>query len=257
LRIASFNCNSIRSRLGQILAWLEEHRPDVLMLQETKVADDAFPAAAIEAAGWQVRFAGEKRYNGVAMISRQAPDACESGFDGDEASRSRLLRARMGDLHLLNAYVPQGRALDSEHFAFKLDWLARLRGLLEASYDPAGDRVLLVGDLNIAPEPIDVYDHERIWPHVVHGPRTTEVYNALRDWGLRDLFREKLPDAGRYTFWDYRLPESLGRNLGWRIDHLLATAELADACTAVTVDIAARAAERPSDHTFVTADFEI
>ena len=258
MKIATFNCNSIRVRLPAVLDWLERHRPDALALQETKSTDRDFPAAAFKAAGWHVVFRGEKSYNGVALVAR-APLA-GAGFglgDGDGGeSETRLARARLANgVWVLNTYVPQGRDLASEHFQFKLEWFSRLRRRLELWHRADRDRVVWVGDLNVAPTPIDVYDSKRIWPHVCHCREVVDAF-AATSRGWTDVFRKHRPEAGVYTFWDYRQRGSLERNHGWRIDHVWATEPLAAKSTACWVDVGPRRAERPSDHTFVMAEFE-
>lgn len=256
MRIATFNCNSIRVRLPAVLAWLEEFAPDVLALQETKCVDGDFPAGEFADRGWRVVFRGEKSYNGVALISREEADDVSFGL-GDDAGESatRLVRARFGDVVLINTYVPQGLSLESEKFTFKLAWLGRLRRYLDENFNP-GDKVAWVGDLNVAPEPKDVYDSKAVWPHVCHCRQVIDAFHATTDFGFVDVFRKHLPDAGVYTFWDYRQKNTFERNRGWRIDHILATPALANSSTACFVDVAARGRERPSDHTFVHADFE-
>ena len=150
MNIATFNANSIRSRLAPVLSWLERHRPDVLCLQETKVQDAEFPEAPFRAAGWHVVFRGEKSYNGVAIVSRRPPDEVAFGFDdGGPADAARLVRARFGDLRIVNTYVPQGRAVDHAQYAYKLEWLGRLRALFEREYRRE-DRLLWTGDLHLA-----------------------------------------------------------------------------------------------------------
>jgi len=256
--IATFNCNSVRSRLEVILAWLYRHRPDVLALQETKCADDQFPVQAFTKAGWHVVYRGQKRYNGVAMITRHRPDEVSFGLqDGDEGeSEPRLACIKLGALRVLNTYVPQGRELESENFQDKLRWFERLRGYLERNFNASRTKLAWVGDLNVAPLAMDVYDSKRIWPHVCHCREVIDAFENVTSWGLIDVFRKHLPEAGTFTFWDYRLPKAVDRNLGWRIDHVLATRSLAKASTDCFVDIGPRKVEKPSDHTFVAARFE-
>ena len=256
--IATFNCNSIRSRLGIVLDWLESHRPDVLALQETKCADDPFPAEAFEQAGWHIAYRGEKRYNGVAMITPTPPDEVHFGLeDGDDGvSETRLARIRVGKINVLNTYVPQGRDLADEQFQFKVEWLTRVQAYLAKHFDPQRDRLVWVGDLNIAPTPGDVYDSETLWPNVCHCRQVSDVYDALLEWGLVDIFRKHIPNEGVFTFWDYRLPHGVSRNLGWRLDHILATPPMAETSTECLVDTGPRRAEKPSDHTFVAARFD-
>lgn len=256
MRIATFNCNSIRVRLPAVLAWLDEYAPDVLALQETKTVDKDFPAAAFVDKGWHVAYRGEKSYNGVALVTREEPKDVSFGL-GDDAgeSETRLVRARVGKTSVVNTYVPQGQALDSDKFTFKLKWLARLRRYFDNHFKAGADRLAWVGDLNVAPTPIDVYDSKAIWPHVCHCQEVIDAFAGTAAFGFHDVFRRFLPDAGVYTFWDYRQRGSLERNRGWRIDHILATKPLADKAVGCRVDVEPRRQERPSDHTFVYADF--
>ncbi len=256
MNIATFNCNSIRSRLDIVIPWLESNRPDILALQETKVEDGTFPVQDFERTGWHVRFRGEKRYNGVAMVTAAPLEEISFGLDdGDDGeSETRLALARRGDLFILNTYVPQGTAFDSDKYAFKREWLARLKHYLLNRFDPKSDRLVWVGDLNIAPLPRDVHDHKRIWPHVCHCDDMTNMYDGFISWGLVDIFRKHLPDEGIFTFWDYRVRDSVGRNMGWRIDHVLATRAVADKSVSCSVDKTARTLPKPSDHTFVSVE---
>lgn len=257
MRIATFNCNSIRVRLPAVLEWLDRHSPDVLALQETKAVDGDFPAAAFAERGWSVSFRGEKSYNGVAVVCRREPDLVEFGLgDGDDgASETRLVRVRVDDVDVVNTYVPQGRALDSDMFQFKLRWFSRLRDYFAARFMPGRDKLAWVGDLNVAPLSIDVYDSKAVWPHVCHCREVIDAFAAVTGWGFVDVFRKHLPEPGTFTYWDYRQRGSLERNRGWRIDHVLASAPLAGKSTGCLVDKEPRMRERPSDHTFVYADF--
>lgn len=256
MRIATFNCNSIRIRLPAILDWLEVYSPDILALQETKATDKDFPVNEILDRGWHVVFRGEKSYNGVAVITRTIPDDSSFGLGDDEgASETRLAYVRMGKTHLINTYVPQGQSLDSEKFTFKLEWLARLRRYFDQRFNAKKDRVVWVGDLNVAPLPIDVYNSKAVWPHVCHCQPVIDAFAATSAFGFEDIFRKYMPQPEIFTFWDYRQRGSLERNRGWRIDHILASPAMAKKSTACAVDIEPRKRERPSDHTFVYADF--
>jgi len=256
--VATYNCNSVRARLETILAWLGRHKPDVLALQETKVTDDLFPAEAFRGAGWRVAFRGQKAYNGVAMVTRAEPEEATFGLgDDDGESGPRLALVRLGDVHVLNTYVPQGQAVEAEAFQFKLRWLARLREFLAARFDPAADKVIWVGDVNVAPTPADVYDSKQFQNHVCHCPQVIEAFQAVVDWGFVDVFRKHIPAEKNYTFWDFRLPRGVQRNLGWRIDAVLATPPAAGTSIECFVDVEARKASKPSDHTFVAARFEL
>ena len=258
MRIATFNCNSIRVRLPAILSWLEAYSPDILALQETKAEDKDFPAAPIEDLGWHVAYRGEKSYNGVAVITREKPTLVSFGLDDDDGqSESRLARVRVGEIDLVNTYVPQGQAMDSEKFRFKLEWFARLRRYFDAHFDPAGDRLAWVGDLNVAPLPMDVFDSQAVWPDVCHSQEVIDALAGTSGFGFVDIFRKHLPRPEIFTFWDYRQRGALSRNRGWRIDHILATPLLAGTSQSCGVDIEPRKRERPSDHTFVYADFVV
>lgn len=257
MKIATFNANSIRSRLVPVLAWLEAHSPDVLCLQETKVQDAEFPEAPFREAGWHVAFRGEKAYNGVAVVSRRPPDEVVFGFDdGGPADAARLVRARFGALRLVNTYVPQGRAIDHEQYAYKLAWLRRVRSLFERAYR-RDDLLLWTGDLNVAPTDLDVDRPETKRQHVCCHEAVRRAFADAVAWGLVDVYRQHHPEPGRYSFFDYRQPRSLERNQGWRIDHLLATPSLAAAARAAEIDLEPRRAEKPSDHTFVWASFDL
>jgi exodeoxyribonuclease-3 len=254
--IATFNCNSVRSRLGIILDWLEKHQPDALALQETKVQDADFPLADFTKKGWEVAFRGQKSYNGVAVISREKPEKVSFGLnDGDNGeSDPRLAHVRIGGVEIVNTYVPQGRELASEHFAFKLEWFARLKQYFARHLK--GAKTVWVGDLNVAPTPADVYDSTAVWPHVCHCQEVIDAYEAVLKTGFVDIFRKHLPEPENFTFWDYRSPRSVERNRGWRIDHVLATEEMARLSVSCEVDIEPRKAEKPSDHTFVKVCFD-
>jgi exodeoxyribonuclease-3 len=258
VKIATFNANSVRVRLAQIVEWLTRETPDVLCLQETKVQDPDFPAAAFREAGYHIVFRGQKSYAGVAIASREEPQSVAWGLDdGGEPDEARLIRAVIAGVVVINTYVPQGREVESEHFAYKLYWLKRFRAFLDRHYTP--DRPLVwCGDLNVAPEPIDVHDPVRLAKHVDFHPLVRAALNEVRAWGFTDVFRALHPDEpGQYTFWDYRSQTTLERNSGWRVDHIWASRPLADKARRAWIDVDARRAERPSDHTFLTAEFDL
>jgi exodeoxyribonuclease-3 len=208
VKIATFNCNSVRVRLGQIASWLAREAPDVLCLQETKVQDQDFPVAAFRNAGYHVVFRGRKAYAGVAIASREEPRevafglGCGSGFSPDdcgEPDEDRLIRAAIGGVTVVNTYVPQGRSADSPHFASKLEWLRRFRRLLEREYSPA-EPLVWCGDLNVAPEPIDVHDPKRLKEHPDFHPLARAALEEVRAWGFTDVYRLFFPNApGHYT----------------------------------------------------------
>lgn len=255
MKIATFNANSVRARLSTILNWLDVHRPDILCLQETKVQDRDFPVQPFREAGYEAVFRGQKAYNGVAILST-TPAGCirHRLHDGEEAE-ARFVQAEIAWLTVINLYVPQGVSVQSERFAYKLRWLRDLVEYVERSFHP-GQPLLMAGDFNVALEPADVYDPERLDGTVCFHPQERALLRRLLDWGLQDLFRRHHPESGHYTFWDYRIPNGVKRNLGWRIDYLLGTAPLAARCNGAWIDTQARLGPRPSDHTFVVAELE-
>lgn len=257
MKIATFNANSIRSRLPIILQWLEDHQPDVLGIQETKVQDADFPREAIEAAGWQVVFKGEKSYNGVAMICKSKPVDVRFGFeDGGPADETRLIRAVVDGVAVVNTYVPQGRAIDHVMYRYKLSWYSRLKKLFETEYAP-DQPVAWIGDINIAVEPVDVNNPA--------GKKNDPCYhidahNAFLDvcsFGFTDVFRKHHPGEEIYSFFDYRVKNAIERNIGWRIDYVLTTDPLTSKSIACDIDLAPRMKEKPSDHTFMIAEFGV
>jgi exodeoxyribonuclease-3 len=254
MKIASFNVNSIRVRLPVVVEWLGKNRPDVLAVQETKVQDHEFPVQAFEEIGYRSAFQGQKTYNGVALLSRHKIEDIEFGLPDEPHDEARLVKASVKGVTIINTYVPQGQQADSEMFQYKLKWFRRLLAYLRARFDPS-QPILWVGDLNIAPEPIDVYDPEALLGHVCFHPKVHEVLREVMAWGFTDLFRLYCAEGGHYTFWDYRVAHSLQRNIGWRLDHLMGTKPLRDRCRSCTIDREPRAAARPSDHTPIIAEF--
>ncbi len=256
MKIVSFNVNSLRARLGTVLGWLAEQQPDVLCVQETKVQDADFPCQAFDEAGYRYVYKGQKSYNGVAIFSRSEPENVAFGFEDEPRDEARLIRADIGPITVVNTYVPQGQSPDSAKFRYKLDWFERLADYFRTSFEPQ-DPVVWVGDLNIAPEDRDVYDPKRLAGHVCFHPDVRQRLKKVMTWGFVDVFRMHCDEVGKYTFWDYRMPGAFARNLGWRLDHIMATPEVAEMSTACHIDTAPRAADRPSDHTPVVAQFDI
>ncbi len=256
--IATFNCNSIRKRMQIFREWLGHHRPDVVALQETKVSDSSFPEKELEEDGWHTVFAGEETgRNGVAVITKHEPDDVSFGFPEDpENTRSRLIHLSYRGHEIVNTYVPQGKSLDAPEFQFKLSWLRRLLDFFDRRFSPQETKLLLTGDLNVAPTEEDVHDSRKVWPHVCHCRGVIDEFHKLTEWGLRDVFRKHIPQSGVYTFWDYRVKNAVDRKLGWRVDHLLATPPLAEISSDCFVDTAMRIKEKPSDHAPVAARFE-
>jgi exodeoxyribonuclease-3 len=254
MKVASFNVNSLRVRLPLVLEWLAENQPDVLAVQETKVQDEDFPGEAFDKAGYNYAFKGQKSYNGVALFSKGRMKNVRRGFSEEPKDEPRLISAEIAGITIVNTYVPQGQSPDSEKFQYKLKWFKRLRSYFQQNFKP-DEPVLWVGDFNIAPEARDVYDAEALLGHVCFHPQVHEALREVMDWGFVDVFRMHCKEAGQYTFWDYRLSNSFNRNLGWRIDHIMATMPLAEKCTACYIDKNPRVAEKPSDHTPIIAEF--
>ncbi|HEX5000173.1 MAG TPA: exodeoxyribonuclease III [Terriglobia bacterium] len=257
MKIATYNVNSIRIRIDTVLAWLEKFAPDVLCLQETKVQDEDFPLLALASSGYHVHYRGMKSYNGVAVLSRETPEEVSYGFnDGlPENDEPRLLRVVTRGVTIVNTYVPNGFKLDSPQYDYKLRWFDRLRRYFSAHLDPDGLGVW-TGDMNVAPEPIDVHSPEKHLKHVCFHESARNAYKMAVNWGFVDVFRLLHPDVQQFTFWDYLRPSSVEKNKGWRIDHILATKALAEKCRAAGVDIEPRLGPRASDHTFVWASFD-
>ncbi|AQT69703.1 Exodeoxyribonuclease III [Anaerohalosphaera lusitana] len=256
MKAATFNANSIRSRAGIVLDWLEANQPDVLCIQETKVQDDHFPVKAFEDCGYNFVYKGQKAYNGVATFARGQIEDVKIGLDGDESEQARFLKVNLGGVSIVNTYVPQGRAPDSEQFLYKLEWFGQLREWFDKNFSP-GEDVLWMGDLNVAMDARDVHDPEKLWGSVCY---CQEVQDALKDvmgWGFTDVFRQFNEEDGLYTFWDYRVPNGFKRNIGWRLDYIMASKSMAGRCTGCWVDKEPRALKKPSDHTFLVAEFDI
>lgn len=255
MKIASYNVNSIRSRMHIVIPWLDKNKPDYLCMQETKVDDAMFPSDEFEKLGYYLSFKGGKQYNGVAIASKQKPAKVDFGLPGNPADNDRLAAAFFGDLVILNAYVPQGQDVEKPQFAYKLEWLKRIKKYLQKRFDPR-QKVVLCGDFNVAPQPIDVHDPKRILGHVSFNPQVCKEYEELLAWGLIDVFRLHHPgEPGQYTFFDYRVRDSVGRNMGWRVDHILATKPLAQKSKSCAIDLPTRLAEKASDHAVICAQW--
>ncbi|MGH9297796.1 MAG: exodeoxyribonuclease III [Acidimicrobiales bacterium] len=264
MRIATWNVNSLKARMGKVEEWLEIAQPDVLCMQETKLADGAFPAMAFSALGYEACYHGNGRWNGVAILSKVGIEDAKPGFVGEELAgieECRLLTASCGGVRVASVYVPNGRSVGSEHYEAKLEWLGHLAGDLEEHVDPS-EPLAICGDFNVAPADIDVWDVGSFVgaTHVSEAER--DAYRALIDWGLSDAFRLVYPDVdGVFSWWDYRAGDFHKRR-GMRIDLLLMTTPLAAKVTYALVDREARkgmGGERPpSDHApvFVDVDWE-
>lgn len=258
LRIASFNANSIRNRLPVILDWMARHEADAVCVQETKVQDHEFPVVPIADAGYHCAYWGQKTFNGVAIISREPLEDVEKGLGRlPQDEEARIIRARIRGVAVVNTYVPQGTDAAGPRFQFKLEWIRGMRDYFSQRFSPA-DPVVWVGDLNVAREPIDVYDPEGLLGSLCYHPDEHSALDYALEWGFVDAFRKHHPgEPNQYSFWDYRVPNALKRRMGWRIDHILATRPLADKCVDSWIDPEPRKLEKPSDHTFIAADFEL
>jgi exodeoxyribonuclease III len=254
MRIATWNVNSVRARLPRLLPWLERERPDVVCLQETKVVDEDFPLAELDVLGYHVACFGQKTYNGVAILSIEPPSDVVRGMPGDapDAER-RVIAATLEGVRVVSVYVPNGKDVAHPAYAAKLAWLSRLRAYLDGAFEPEQDAVLC-GDFNIAPEDGDVWDVALWSGQNLFSDPEKERFRDLLAWGLVDTLRLHHPEAGVFTWWDYR-QGAFHRGWGLRIDHVLATRRLAARCAAVEVDRAERRGERPSDHAPVVATF--
>lgn len=256
MKIATFNAASVRARLPLLIEWLAENEPDVLAIQETKVEDHIFPRDPFEDLGYHLALHGQKAWNGVALLSRSPIENVQTGF-GDELMPTdcRIISAEIDGIAIVNTYVPNGNTVGSDKFLYKLKWLERFDTYLHQRYRP-DELVIWLGDINIAPKPIDVYNSPKMLGGVGHHPDEFSRLARIVDFGLTDVFRQYNANEGQYTFWDFTIPRSVDRNLGWRIDHIYATAALAATCRDCTIDVGARKLEKPSDHTFVVAEFQ-
>ena len=255
MRIATWNVNSLRVRMEHLGRWLAENAVDAILLQELKLADEQFPRAEIEAMGLHAAFYGQKTYNGVAIVSRSVPVQVTTGIPGDVDPQRRVIAATLGPIRLVNVYVPNGQAVGSEKYTYKLAWLERLRGYLAALLEQH-EYLLVAGDFNIAPEDRDVHD-PAAWEGSVHvSALEREALGRIAALGFADVFRRFEQPGKCWSWWDYRM-NAFRRDLGLRIDLVLASPALAARCTACTIDRTPRTWERPSDHAPVTATFDI
>ena len=259
MRVVTWNVNSIRTRIGRVLSWFDEHQPDVGLLQETRCSDGQFASVAttLQERGFEVAHHGTDHRNGVALVSRCGLSDVVRGFDGvnrppfDEA---RLVAATCGGVRFHSVYVPNGRSLDDPHYLFKLVWLERLRAHLHPSRT-GGLPTFCAGDLNVAPADVDIYDPAR-WRRRTHAsPPERAAISALCDLGLRDVTREHLPHSGVYTWWSYR-PGQFEANRGLRIDLALCSDAIADQVAGVWIDRGERAGPQPSDHAPLVVDLK-
>lgn len=253
LKIASWNVNSLNVRLPHVQAWCDVASPDILAIQETKLTDDKFPAEALAEVGYQSVFSGQKTYNGVAIISRDAASDIVTDIDGLDDPQRRILAATIGDLRVINLYVVNGSEVGSEKYAYKMRWLEQVTAFI-ASQMQQYEKVVVLGDFNIAPEDRDVHDPELWRDKILCSAAERESLQKILDLGLADTFRMFEQPEGVWSWWDYRMA-AFRRNMGLRIDLVLASAAMQKTCTAAYVDIEPRRQERPSDHAPVIAEF--
>ncbi len=255
MKIASWNVNSLKVRLPQVMDWLATRQPDLLCLQETKCIDENFPLAALAETGYHMVFSGQKTYNGVAILSKTpASDVVKDIPDLDDQQR-RVLAATYGEVRVLNLYVPNGESVESDKYQYKLHWLSRLNNFIEAELARHPNLVVL-GDFNIAPEPRDVHDPAAWEGKVLFSLPERAAFNKLLANGLCDTFRLFEQEEKIFSWWDYRM-HAFRRNLGVRIDHVLASKALCEKCTASYIDKEVRKHERPSDHAPAVAEFNL
>lgn len=253
-KIATWNVNSLRVRLPRLLAWLDKNKPDVIALQETKIPDADFPVEAISEAGYEMVFSGQKAYNGVAILSKsKASEIITDFFEPD--SQRRVLAALIGGIRILNLYIPNGESVGSEKYLYKLNWLQKLDNFLKEELKKY-PKLIVLGDFNIAPQDIDVHDPKRAMGKVMFSEPEHKAFQDMLNLGFHDCLRSLHPRKKIFSWWDYRT-YGFSQNLGWRIDHILASQALIGKCKKSYVDADLRKEERPSDHAPVVAEFEI
>ncbi len=255
MKLASWNVNSLNVRLPHLLQWLADAAPDVVGLQETKMEDAKFPAESIREAGYHVVFAGQKTYNGVALLAREPLADVVTDIPGLDDPQRRIIAATIGDLRVVNLYVVNGKAVGDEKYTYKLEWLARVRDFLQqqAALHP---RLAVMGDFNIAPDDRDVYDAAAWGEDILCSPPERAALQAIMDLGLRDSYRQFEAEGGQFSWWDYR-QGGFRRNMGLRIDLILISEALAARATAAGIDREPRRWERPSDHTPVLLEYSV
>ena len=252
MKLATWNVNSLKVRLPQVLDWLATAQPDALCLQELKLEDKAFPLAEIEAAGYQVAFSGQKTYNGVAILARHELTDVSRDIPGFDDPQKRVIAATVGGVRVICGYFPNGQEVGSDKYEYKLRWLAALTAWLREEL-VRHPRLALLGDYNIAPDDRDVHDPVAWQGRILCSEPERAAFRALIDLGLTDAFRLFEQPEKSFSWWDYRMM-GFRRNLGLRIDHVLLSPPLAATCTACSIDKAPRKLERPSDHAPVIAE---
>ena len=255
MKLATWNVNSLKVRLPQVIDWLQTNQPDMLCLQETKLTDENFPGDEIAAIGYQSVFIGQKTYNGVAILSKQEGSDVVTALPGFADEQKRIVAATFGDVRVISVYVPNGDTVESEKYQYKLRWLPALTGWLQQELKDY-KKLAIVGDFNIAPDDRDVYDPQLWQGKVLCSQPERAAFGDLLKLGLVDSFRLFEQTEKSYTWWDYRMM-AFRLNRGLRIDHILLSNELADACTTCVIDKAVRKLERPSDHAPVMVELSL
>ena len=252
--IATWNVNSILARMSSVTRWLDMVKPDVLCMQETKCTDDKFPTLVFQERGYQCQLFGQQSYNGVAILTRRAFETGRRGYpDDDETAQSRLITTQVEGINVITVYVPNGQMVGSDKYAFKLNWMKRLREFLDASYDPKTP-VLICGDFNVAPDERDVHD-VRLWQgRILFSDPEREALEHIKEWGFTDAFRLHTEAGGNFSWWDYRAG-AFRRNQGLRIDHIYISAPLVKRNVRTWIDMEPRTWDKPSDHAPVIAEF--
>jgi len=253
IKVASWNVNSLNVRLPHVLAWCDEARPDILALQETKLTDDRFPVDEFYAAGYHSVFSGQKTYNGVAILSREPACDIITDIDGLDDPQRRILAATIGDIRIIDLYVVNGSEVGSEKFAYKMHWLDKVTGFI-ADEMQSFNKLIVLGDFNIAPEDRDVHDPESWHEKILCSTEERQALQRILDLGLSDTFRQFEQEEKSWSWWDYRMA-AFRRNMGLRIDLVLASEALATVCSAAYIDKEPRRQDRPSDHTPAIAEF--
>ncbi len=253
--LATWNVNSIRVRQDQVLAWLEEHQPDVLALQELKAPSEAFPYEAFRALGYEAAVSGQATYNGVAILSRHPLEAISPDMPGYADTQKRVLAVTVAGIRVVCVYIPNGASLDSDKYTYKLEWLEQFMGYAESILE-AYPQTVILGDYNIAPSDADVHDPKAWQGQVLVSEPERAYFKRLLDLGFSDAFRSLSGDLKAYSWWDYRM-NAFKRDLGLRIDHILVSAAVMEKARTCFIDKLPRGLERPSDHTPVILELEL
>ncbi|MEL7417590.1 MAG: exodeoxyribonuclease III [Cyanobacteria bacterium J06555_3] len=259
MKVATWNVNSIRSRLQIVTDWLQQHRVDVLCLQETKVQDQDFPRSHFEELGYNIYISGQKSYNGVALFSSKPLEEVSCGFSpivgevGELDVQKRVISGIADGVRIVNLYVPNGSALGSDKYAYKLEWLGLLRQYLQ-TLQTRGQEICVCGDFNIALEDMDIYTNKARDKHIMSSPVEREALSQILQLGFQDAFRKFTDEPGQFSWWDYR-SGGFSRNRGWRIDHHYLTEQLYQQASNCWIDVEPRKLEKPSDHAPVIVEF--